>query len=97
MLEAKERLGGRTLSVSVPNHDNTAQSVLGKVFMAVKIIDWRMGQHAFSNSFADLGGHWICDRQKEIMDLAKEFGIEYYEQNVKGTKVTQLGDEGKVG
>ena len=30
------------------------------------------------------------------MDLAKEFGIEYYDQNVKGTKVTQLGDEGKV-
>ena len=87
--------------MSVPNHENTAQSVLGKVFMtesfAWKIIDWRMGQHAFSNPFADLGGHWICDRQKEIMDLAKEFGIEYYDQNVKGTKVTQLGDEGKVG
>ena len=30
------------------------------------------------------------------MDLAKEFEIEYYDQNVKGTKVTQLGDEGKV-
>ena len=30
------------------------------------------------------------------MNLAKEFGIEYYDQNVKGTKVTQLGDEGKV-
>ena len=28
--------------------------------------------------------------------MAKEFGIEYYDQNVKGTKVTQLGDEGKV-
>ena len=52
--------------------------------------------HFQPNPVADLGGHWICDRQKEIIDLAKEFGIEYYDQNVKGTKVTQLGDEGRV-
>ena len=40
-----------------------------------------------------MGGHWICERQKEIMALAKEFGIEYYDQNVKGTKLTQVGNK----
>ena len=33
----------------------------------------------------DLGGHWVCERQKEIMDLIHELGgIEYYPQNISG-------------
>lgn len=33
----------------------------------------------------DLGGHWICQRQKDIMNLINELGgIEYYPQNITG-------------
>ena len=35
----------------------------------------------------DLGGHWVCQRQKDIMNLINELGgIEYYPQNVTGMK-----------
>lgn len=40
----------------------------------------------------DLGGHWVCERQKDIMDLIHELGgIEYYPQNIQGTKIMQVG------
>ena len=33
----------------------------------------------------DLGAHWVCDRQKDIMQLIETLGgIEYYPQNVSG-------------
>ena len=33
----------------------------------------------------DLGAHWVCDRQKDIMDLIRNLGgIDYYPQNVSG-------------
>ena len=33
----------------------------------------------------DLGGHWICTRQNDIMNLIHELGdIEYYPQNITG-------------
>ena len=33
----------------------------------------------------DLGAHWVCDRQKDIMQLIQKLGgIEYYPQNVSG-------------
>ena len=33
----------------------------------------------------DLGAHWVCDRQKDIMQLIEKLGgIEYYPQNVSG-------------
>ena len=33
----------------------------------------------------DLGAHWVCDRQKDIMDLIRKLGgIDYYPQNISG-------------
>ncbi len=33
----------------------------------------------------DLGGHWVCERQADIMNLIHELGgIEYYPQNITG-------------
>ena len=32
----------------------------------------------------DLGAHWVCRRQKDIMSLIEDLGIEYYPQNVSG-------------
>ena len=33
----------------------------------------------------DLGGHWVCDRQKDIIDLIRNLGgIHYYPQNISG-------------
>ena len=32
----------------------------------------------------DLGGHWVCTRQTDIMELIQELGIEYYPQNIEG-------------
>lgn len=38
----------------------------------------------------DLGAHWVCRRQKDIMSLIEELGgIEYYPQNVSGMYVTK--------
>ena len=36
----------------------------------------------------DMGGHWVCERQKDIMELIEELGgIEYYPQNITGLKM----------
>ena len=36
----------------------------------------------------DLGAHWVCRRQKDIMSLIEELGgIEYYPQNVSGNVI----------
>ena len=43
------------------------------------------------NDTLDMGAHWISSQQKDIMELANDFGIEYYPQNVNGTKVMQVG------
>eukprot|EP00095_Tigriopus_kingsejongensis_P010566 snap_masked-scaffold1889_size25432-processed-gene-0.0 protein:Tk10566 transcript:snap_masked-scaffold1889_size25432-processed-gene-0.0-mRNA-1 annotation:"hypothetical protein DAPPUDRAFT_300978" len=68
VFEAKDRFGGRTLTVEVETVPNGPK-----------------------DSF-DLGGHWVSDSQKHIMDLLKALDIGYYPQNVKGKKVLQIGD-----
>lgn len=40
----------------------------------------------------DLGGHWISTLQTYVLDLAKELNVEYYPQNIQGTKVMEVGD-----
>ena len=33
----------------------------------------------------DMGAHWVCERQKDIMQLIQKLGgIEYYPQNING-------------
>ena len=33
----------------------------------------------------DMGGHWVCNAQKDIMALIEELGgIDYYPQNITG-------------
>lgn len=44
----------------------------------------------------DLGGHWVCKKQKDIMELVEEFDIEVYPQNVQGTKVMQVGPQDAI-
>ncbi len=41
----------------------------------------------------DLGAHWVSKSQPRIMKLMEELGIGYYQQNVKGRKVLQVGDD----
>ena len=48
------------------------------------------GPKGQSDTF-DLGGHWVSDSQKEIMTLLKELDVDYYPQNINGTKVVQVG------
>ena len=36
----------------------------------------------------DLGAHWVCRRQTDIMQLIEELGLEYYPQNVSGMYLT---------
>lgn len=67
ILEAKERVGGRTLTIEAEGQDG--------------VKDW-----------FDLGGHWVSDSQKDIMELLHHFQISYYPQNVTGTKILQVGD-----
>ena len=69
ILEANDRVGGRTQSVEVE-------------------IPLRSGEM----DTLDLGAHWICTTQHEIMDLAHEFGIKYCRQNVEGKKVMRVGN-----
>ena len=38
----------------------------------------------------DLGGHWVCTRQTNIMELIQELGIEYYPQNIEGRYLSFL-------
>ncbi|TRY70038.1 hypothetical protein TCAL_02872 [Tigriopus californicus] len=67
ILEAKDRVGGRTLTIEAEGQNG--------------VKDW-----------FDLGGHWVSDSQKDIMELLHHFNISYYPQNVSGTKILQVGD-----
>ena len=37
-----------------------------------------------------MGGHWVCTRQTDIMELIQELGIEYYPQNIEGRYLSFL-------
>lgn len=43
-----------------------------------------------STDTLDLGAHWVASSQPHIMRLVEEFGIGYYPQNIKGSKVLQV-------
>ena len=32
----------------------------------------------------DLGGHWVGSTQKEVLEVIKQYGIDYYKQNIDG-------------
>jgi monoamine oxidase len=38
----------------------------------------------------DMGAHWVCERQKDIMQLIQKLGIEYYPQNITGKEYEYL-------
>ena len=41
--------------------------------------------HEAKPDHLDLGGHWVCNSQKDIMALINDLGdIEYYPQNIEG-------------
>ena len=47
------------------------------------------GPKGQSDAF-DLGGHWVCTRQTDIMNLIHELqGLEYYPQNITGILISQ--------
>ena len=60
ILEANDRIGGRTLSTEVSTQATSSSSGVSDVL--------------------DLGAHWICTTQHEIMNMAHEFGIKYFRQ-----------------
>ena len=72
VLEANDRVGGRTLSKEV-NYKN-------------------MSSGLDDSDILDMGAHWICTTQHEIMDLAHELGIRYFRQNVQGRKIMMVGN-----
>ena len=67
VLEASDRVGGRTESIDIKGPKGNDDTL-------------------------DLGGHWISTLQTYIMDMAKDLGVEYYPQNIKGTKIMEVGD-----
>ena len=39
----------------------------------------------------DMGAHWVCERQKDIMQLIQKLdGIEYYPQNITGKDLMHM-------
>ena len=72
ILEANDRIGGRTLSTEVSVQTTSSSSGVSDVL--------------------DLGAHWICTTQYEIMEMAHEFGIKYFRQNVDGKKIMMVGN-----
>ena len=72
ILEANDRIGGRTLSTEVSTHGTSSNPGVSDVL--------------------DLGAHWICTTQHEIMEMAKDFGIKYFRQNVDGKKIMMVGN-----
>jgi len=63
VLEARDRVGGRTDSVQY-NHHNY-----------------------------DIGGQWVSTKQKNVMSLIDEIGLETYPQNTDGTKIMEFNSE----
>ena len=61
ILEANDRIGGRTLSTEVSTKKTSSSKGVSDIL--------------------DLGAHWICTTQHEIMEMAHEFGIKYFRQN----------------
>ena len=76
ILEANDRIGGRTLSIDVSYHNTASNSK--------------------DTDVLDLGAHWICTTQNEIMDLAHELGIKYFRQNVDGRKIMAVGSNNPI-
>ena len=37
----------------------------------------------------DLGGHWVGSTQKEVLEVMKHFGVDYYKQNIDGENAEQ--------
>lgn len=60
VLEARDRVGGRTLTRSLDGHA------------------------------VDLGGQWVGPTQDRVLGLARELGIETYDQHDRGRKVMEL-------
>ena len=72
ILEANDRIGGRTLSTEVSTEKTSSSAGVSDIL--------------------DLGAHWICTTQHEIMEMAHEFGIKYFRQNVDGKKIMMVGN-----
>ena len=32
----------------------------------------------------DLGAHWVGSTQKEVLEVMKQYGVDYYKQNING-------------
>ena len=55
-----------------------------QVLFKIKSVFFTAGPAGQKDAF-DLGGHWVCTRQTDIMELIQELGgIEYYPQNIEG-------------
>ena len=37
----------------------------------------------------DLGGHWVGSTQKEVLEVMKHYGVDYYKQNIDGENAWQ--------
>ena len=78
-MEAKDRVGGRLLTVPIKVHKNQLSHFdLG-------------GLAAFFHIPIDFTGQWVGKKQLEVLQLAKELGIETYDQYTDGHKWGQFG------
>ena len=37
-----------------------------------------------TNDVLDLGAHWVGSTQKEVLEVMKHYGVDYYKQNING-------------
>ncbi len=67
-----------------------------KVLEAMSRVGGRTQTIAVGKDTFDLGAHWVSSSQEDIMTLLERLNIDYYPQNISGTKVMQVGKGHKV-
>ncbi|HEY6638477.1 MAG TPA: flavin monoamine oxidase family protein [Solirubrobacterales bacterium] len=78
VLEARDRVGGRTLSQSVGDDARGRRSR-------------RRGATRFEPDIVELGGQWVGPTQHEILSLAQDLGIETYPTPAEGKNLFEDG------
>ena len=82
VIEAKDRVGGRTLTVNLKTANGTDQWDLGgKSWLKSEYLTYE----------CRLSGQWVGITQSDLLNLMQELNVEYYPQYTSGKKLAQIG------
>jgi len=83
VLEAKERVGGRTSTVSLRTGGSTSGGDVDTWDLGACCVHVRRALRA--------GGQWVGNTQHDMLELLREMNVDTYEQYAEGEKLAQIG------